>query len=153
MYFIIIAVVVECIRICHGQFLIRSKYLKNISKHELLLSAAIVANSDTFKNNCIQYNGKNVTVASVNYTVQAAYVWGTSCYILTNEGCPWNAARDVCIAFNPQMHLAFPSTPQEFAAIDNIANHVNYYVKVNITILLSANTIRRRRQSRCAHWI
>jgi hypothetical protein len=79
----------------------------------------------SFRSKCLAYNGTSVIYDNVTYTIQAAYVWGTSCYVLTlTATANWHTSRYVCTTINPEMHMAFLSTPQEFAVVDNHANHV-----------------------------
>ena len=77
-----------------------------------------------FAAKCKSFNGTTVTANGVTYTVQIAYVSGTSCYALSAEGMNWDNAHLFFNAIDKNMHLAHLTTVQEFAVVDNVTNHV-----------------------------
>ena len=68
--------------------------------------------------------GKTTVYNSVTYTIQKSYVWGTSCYAVTQEEVVYHMPLSLCGQFAVDMHGAFLQTPAEFAVVDNAANHV-----------------------------
>jgi hypothetical protein len=97
-----------------------------ISIQSSLQSAALTP-EELFAQKCVARTNTLVVVSGVTYTIQKAYVWGTSCYVLSLEGIATQAiATNFCLAIDPDMHLVFPQTPAEFVAIESVANHVKY---------------------------
>jgi hypothetical protein len=91
----------------------------------VLVSTALSALEVQFANNCAALNGQSRTISGVTYAVQAAFVYGTSCYALTlTPGMGWDDAFKFCYNLNPAMHLVFLSTQAEFAMLNTSVHHV-----------------------------
>jgi hypothetical protein len=99
----------------------------NVLFSDLLQNTAAVPMTpeEQFAQKCVARTGTAVVANSITYTIQKAYVWGTSCYVLTLEAAPTHTDGVVaCLAIDPDMHPAFLQTPAEFAVVDSFANHV-----------------------------
>jgi hypothetical protein len=93
--------------------------------NDCMLHIAALSPEELFSQKCVARTGKSVVIASgPTYTIQKAYVWGTSCYALSLEAKSLAPAYEFCTAIDTEMHAAFLQTPSEFATVDNLTNHV-----------------------------
>jgi hypothetical protein len=116
---------------------------ENYIQNHYRLQLAVYAQTpeQLFAQKCVALTGSTVVVSGVTYTIQNAYVWGISCYVVSLEGIPYpTETYDFCLSINAEMHPAYLQTPAEFAAVDNSTNHVGICVLFVSEVVCAANS-------------
>jgi hypothetical protein len=107
--------------------LIQTTGKKTSKRRKIFIYAVSQSPKANFISACTRLNGTTKTISGTTYTVQSAYLYGTSCYAISLEGMKWDTAQTFCSMLHPNMHLGMLSVRGEFDAANLTINHVNVY--------------------------